>query len=87
MLRTNLNSEKTGVWPYEMLIPEFAPDRCENCFGVLKRDRAHLNRHINRGGIQIVMMNAICDDCLDEVISRRKLIRNVSDMTKDLIQG
>jgi len=69
---------------YEMLIPDFRSEYCDNCHKPAE-EYATLHKRMSRGGVSIIIHQTFCLDCLPEVIQYRHMIRNVSEMTKEIV--
>lgn len=67
---------------YDMAIPQFKSDYCENCHNE-STDLIELNHHVY-GRVHVVVPFMVCEGCIKEVIEVRCRCRNVSDMTEEL---
>ncbi len=68
-------------WKAGFEVPNFK-ENCINCFRITK-DYAKFSYRTKSGFLTI---NCVCLDCIEEVIQYRYRIRNVSEMTKELVK-
>lgn len=68
----------------EILFPTGRAISCENCYKPMDEE-VILNWHTILCGSPMIIKLAFCPDCIPEVIGYRYRIRNVAEMTKELV--
>lgn len=69
----------------EMIVPNFNYGYCDNCHQPIQSDSADFNHYINLEEMHIKVTRTFCEDCIGEVIQYRHLIRNVAEMTSEIV--
>ena len=69
----------------ELLLPTGRAIYCENCHEPIKDEEANFNWYTTLVNSPIKIQKTYCHDCIGEVIQYRYKMRNVSQMTKELI--
>ena len=69
----------------EMTVPNFNHGYCDNCHGPIEGVSASFNNHADLKRLNVVVDLNACEDCIPEVIAFHHLIRNVSEMTAEIV--
>ena len=71
----------------EILLPTGRVIYCENCHEPIKDEEANFNWYTTLVNSPIKIQKTYCLDCIPEVIAYRYMMRNVSEMTKELVKA
>ena len=71
----------------EFAAPQFISHYCENCHTPIVGESAKFNQYLPHNEILTKIKRIYCKGCIPEVIAYRLHMRNVADMTKELVKA
>lgn len=71
----------------EILLPTGRAIYCENCHEPIKDEEANFNWHTTMVNSPIKIQKTYCIDCIPEVIAYRYKMRNVAEMTREIVNA